>query len=89
MSESFQYLEQDQEPEYTRYDLLGVCALLGYGCRQDLVWGKALLERNKDSCYKSYGPGMMYAEGIGVRENIEKGVEHLKAAGNYGPAWRR
>lgn len=29
---------------------------------------------------------MMYAEGIGVRENIEKGVEYLKAAGNYGPA---
>ncbi len=29
---------------------------------------------------------MMYAEGIGVRENIEKGVEYLKAAGNYEPA---
>ncbi len=29
---------------------------------------------------------MMYAEGIGVQENIEKGVEYLKAAGNYGLA---
>lgn len=29
---------------------------------------------------------MMYAEGIGVRENIGKGVEYLKAEGNYGPA---
>ena len=29
---------------------------------------------------------MMYSEGIGVRENIEKGVEYLKAAGNYEPA---
>ncbi|MCI8528831.1 MAG: sel1 repeat family protein [Lachnospiraceae bacterium] len=83
---AIQYLEQDQEPEYARYDLLGICYLLGYGCRQDPARGKALLERNKDSCYKSYGLGMMYAEGIGVRENIEKGVEHLKAAGNYGPA---
>lgn len=29
---------------------------------------------------------MMYAEGISVREDIEKGVEYLKEAGNYGPA---
>ncbi len=29
---------------------------------------------------------MIYAEGIGVRENIEKGMEYLKAAGNYGLA---
>ena len=48
--------------------------------------GKAFLERSKNSCYKSYGLGMMYAEGISVREDIEKGVEYLKEAGNYGPA---
>ena len=29
---------------------------------------------------------MMYAEGLGVRENIGKGVEYLKAAGTYPPA---
>lgn len=81
-----QYLEQDQEPEYTRYDLLGVCYLLGYGCQQDPARGKELLERSKNSCCKSYGLGIMYAEGIGVREDIERGVEYLKAAGNYGPA---
>ena len=44
------------------------------------------MERSEKSCYKSYGLGMMYAEGIGVREDIEKGVEYLKAAGNYEPA---
>lgn len=81
-----QYLEQDQEPEYTRYDLLGICYLLGYGCQQKPAQGKALLERSKNSIYKSYGLGMMYAEGIGVPEEIGKGVEYLKAAGNYAPA---
>jgi len=81
-----QYLERDQEPEYVQYDLLGICYLLGYGCQQDPARGKALLERNKNSRYKSYGLGIMYAEGIGVQEDIEKGVEYLKAAGNYGPA---
>jgi len=81
-----QYLEQDQEPEYARYDLLGICYLLGYGCPQNPARGKALLERSKNSLYKNYGLGMMYAEGIGVREDIKKGVEYLKAASDYQPA---
>ena len=81
-----QWLERDEEPEYTRYDLLGICYLLGYGCQQNPQRGRALLERSKNSCFKSYGLGMMYAEGIGVQEDIKKGVEYLKAAGNYGPA---
>ena len=81
-----QWLEKDEEPEYTKYDLLGICYLLGYGCQQEPARGKAFLERSKNSPYKNYGLGMMYAEGIGVREDIEKGVEYLKAAGNYGLA---
>ncbi|MCI8932325.1 MAG: sel1 repeat family protein [Lachnospiraceae bacterium] len=81
-----QWLEKDEEPEYFKYDLLGICYLLGYGCLQNPEKGKAFLERNKNSPYKSYGLGMMYAEGIGVREDIGKGVEYLKGAGNYGPA---
>lgn len=59
---------------------------MGYGCQQDPARGKVYLEKSEDSPYKSYGLGMMYAEGSGVRENIEKGVEYLKAAGNYGTA---
>ena len=81
-----QWLERDEEPEGIKYDLLGICYLLGRGCQQNPAQGKAFLEKSQDSPYKSYGLGMMYAEGIGVRENIEKGVEYLKAAGNYGPA---
>lgn len=81
-----QWLERDEEAEYVKYDLLGICYLLGRGCQQNPARGKAFLEKSQDSPYKSYGLGMMYAEGIGVRENIEKGVEYLKAAGNYEPA---
>lgn len=83
---AIQYLEQDHNREYMHYDLLGICYLLGYGCQQDPARGRALLERSENSRYKSYGLGMMYAEGIGVQEDIEKGVEYLKAAGNYQPA---
>lgn len=78
-----QWLEKDEEPEYFRYDLLGICYLLGRGCPQDPARGKALLERSKNTPYKSYGLGMMYAQGIGVQEDIEKGVEHLKDARNH------
>lgn len=81
-----QYLERDEEPEYFRYDLLGICYLLGRGCQQNPARGKALLERSPNSCYKNYGLGMMYGEGIGVPEEIGKGVEYLKDAGNYEPA---
>lgn len=83
---AIQYLERDSNGNYKRYDLLGICYLLGYGCEQDVARGKALLEKSADTRYKNYGLGMMYAEGIGVAENIEKGVGYLKAAGHYEPA---
>lgn len=67
-------------------DILGICYLLGYGCQQNVERGKALLLGSENTKYKNYGLGMMYAEGLGVREDIGKGVEYLKAAGNYGPA---
>jgi TPR repeat protein len=85
-AQAIQWLERDKKPEGFKYDLLGICYLLGRGCQQNPARGKAFLEKSQDSLYKSYGLGMMYAEGIGVRENIEKGVEYLKAAGNYEPA---
>ena len=46
------------------------------------------MEKSQDSPYKNYGLGMMYAEGLGVRENIGKGVEYLNKAAqaNYTPA---
>lgn len=67
-------------------DVLGLCVLLGYGCRPDPQRAKMLLHKASNTIFKNYGLGMMYAEGIGVPENIEKGVEYLKAAGNYEPA---
>jgi len=79
-----QYLEQKTGNE--RDDMLGMCYLLGYGCRQDVVRGRMLLERSRNSIWKNYGLGMMYAEGLGVPENIGQGVEYLKAAGDYEPA---
>lgn len=79
-----QYLAKKDEPYDD--DKLGLCYLLGYGCEQDVVRGRMLLERSGETVYRNYGLGMMYAEGLGVGENIEKGVEYLKAAGDYGPA---
>ena len=79
-----QYLEKKEEPYDD--DMLGICYLLGYGCEQDMARGRILLERSRNTKYKNYGLGMMYAEGLGVREDIGKGVEYLKAAGEYEPA---
>ena len=45
-----------------------------------------MLEKSEDNRFKSYGLGMMYAEGLCEREEKEKGVEYLKAAGNFEPA---
>ena len=85
-----QYLEQSYalDSDNTNLGMLGVCCLLGWGCKQDSVRGRTLLTQMncRDSQYKSYGLGRMYAEGIGVPEDIEKGVRYLRAAGDYEPA---
>ena len=78
------YIASDYKSQDTH--LLGICYLMGYGCRQNTALGKSLLERSRSSRYKNYGLGIMYAEGIGVPEDIERGVGYLKAAGNYKPA---
>lgn len=68
---------------------LGVCCLLGLGCKQDQERGRALLEQSDDEDdirFKSYGLGVMYAEGMGVSRDIARGVEYLQAAGDYEPA---
>ena len=65
---------------------LGVCYLLGLGCKQDPQLGKMLLEKAESCAIRSYGLGMMYAEGIGEKEDIRRGVELLKAAAKAGYA---
>ena len=79
-----QYFEQ-KDSSYAD-DMLGLCYLLGYGCPQNPARGRMLLEHSRNTIWKNYGLGRMYAEGIGVREDIGKGVEYLKAAGDYAPA---
>lgn len=76
------YLERKQSDSYN--DLLGLCCLLGYGCQQDVRRGKELLERGRDGYIRDYGLGMLYAEGLGVRENIGRGVEYLEKAASAG-----
>ena len=84
------YFEQSYalNPDNTNLGMLGICHLLGWGCAQNPIRGRTLLAMTSclDSPYKSYGLGRMYAEGIGVPEDIEKGVQHLQAAGDYKPA---
>ena len=80
-----QYLEMDRTKD-KRCDLLGICYLLGYGCQQNVERGKTLLLGSKNTIFRNYGLGMMYAEGLGVPEDIQRGVEYLKAAGDDPPA---
>ena len=67
-------------------DLMGICYLLGYGCQQNVERGKALLLESENTIFRNFGLGMMYTEGLGVPEDIQKGVEYLKDAGDYPPA---
>jgi len=68
-------------------DLLGTCMLFGYGCQPDPVLARKLFEEaDYSSDLKNYGLGMIYAEGMGVAENIKKGVEYLQKAKEYEPA---
>ena len=68
-------------------DMLGLCYLFGYGCQQDPARARMLFEEaNYSSNRKSYGLGLIYADGMGVPEDIAKGVALLQKAGNYPPA---
>lgn len=68
-------------------DMLGTCYLCGMGCQRDPVRAKALFEEAKySSDLKNCGLGLIYADGLGVPEDIQKGVEYLQKAPNYPPA---
>lgn len=61
--------------------LLARCYLEGTGCMKDYSRAKWLLENTSDnrkleSWY--YAMGLMYAEGLGVSEDIKRGVEYLQ-----------
>lgn len=68
-------------------DMLGICYLFGYECQKDPVNARKLFEEaNYTSDLKNYGLGLIYAEGMGIAEDIKKGVEYLQKAKEYAPA---
>jgi len=68
-------------------DMLGVCYLFGYGCQKDPARAfRFLQEADHDTDLRNYGFGVAYTEGLGVPEDIKKGVEYLQKAKNYAPA---
>jgi len=68
-------------------DMLGICYLLGQGCQKDPMRAKMLFEEaDYGSDIKNYGLGLIYADGLGVPEDIKRGVEYLQKCKNYKPA---
>lgn len=68
-------------------DMLGSCYLFGYGCQKDPARALQLFrEADYTSDLLNYGLGTIYTEGLGVPEDIKKGVEYLQKAKNYAPA---
>ena len=68
-------------------DMLGICYLFGYGCQKNPEKALSLFqEANYTSDLKNYGLGTIYTEGLGVAQDIKKGVEYLQKAKDYAPA---
>lgn len=67
--------------------MLGLCYLFGYGCQKDPQLALQLLQDATGFLdMKNYGLGVIYTQGLGVPENIKKGVEYLQKAPGYAPA---
>lgn len=68
-------------------DMLGNCYLFGWGCRKDPSRALQLFqEADYTSDLKSYGLGIIYTEGLGVTQDIKKGVEYFQKASGFAPA---
>lgn len=70
------------------YVLFGQCLLKGWGIGQDYKSAKSYLEQAKECSMSNNALGEIYADGLGVPEDIKKGVEYFKKAADneYGPA---
>jgi len=84
-----QYFEQAQATGKNNWcnDMLGCCLLFGWGCGKD--YARALRLFQEADCASDllvYGLGTIYTEGLGVPQDIKKGVEYLQKAKNYAPA---
>ncbi len=68
-------------------DMLGNCCLFGWGCRKDPARALRLFqEAEYTSDLLNYGLGTIYTEGLGVPQDIKKGVEYFQKAKDYAPA---
>lgn len=68
-------------------DFLAECYLNGLGCRRDPAHAKELLDRVKwTSERKKHLLGLIYAEGLGVPADIERGVGYWQKNKDYAPS---
>ena len=68
-------------------DMLGICYLFGHGCQKDPQRALMLFQEvDYSSDLINYGLGTIYTQGLGVPEDIKKGVEYLQKAPKYAPA---
>lgn len=81
-AKAFQLLKYGYEHN-TKFGVcyLGKCYFRGWGTQQDYVKARELLEQvdwtNREAFYML---GVIYGQGLGVPEDIKKGVEYLKKA---------
>src|SRR5699024_5137068 len=76
--------DQDTSSNWGAY-YLGACCAHGWGTQQDYVQARKFLEMvdwNSTSAF--YLLGYLYARGLGGPEDIAKGVEYLRRAGDHG-----
>ena len=79
---AFYYLKMaDDCGEKHRVAWLGKCYFHGYGAAPDYVKARECIESARVFDEEAdYALGVMYANGLGVAEDIGKGVKHLKSA---------
>ncbi len=72
-------------------EYLGRMYFYGQGTPRDYVKAREILEGILEKA-RTYNPeihyylGVIYCQGLGVEQNINKGADHLKKAGNFAPA---
>lgn len=67
--------------------LLAKCFFYGHGTKRDYELARKLLEEVYwDNCEADYLRGMIYARGLGVPQDIPRGVAYLQKAGSYSEA---
>ena len=67
--------------------MLGICYLFGHGCQKDPQRALMLFQEvDYSTDLLNYGLGTIYSEGLGVPQDIKKGVEYFQKCKNYAPA---